>query len=215
MSKQIKKLGQIFVISSPSGGGKTTLVSILLKRIPSICRSISVTTRSPRKGEKNGRDYYFVSKGKFEALKKHAGLIEWAKVHQAFYGTPRRKVEELLLKGKDVILAIDVQGAYKIRETFRHHATLIFLMPPSISVLKNRLIHRNTDDRSQIQIRLKEAKSEIECATWYDYVIVNKTIKESAGQLETIVRAQRLRVLPGASFGDSCKGSCSDECGCS
>jgi guanylate kinase len=215
MKKQFKKIGQIFVISSPSGGGKTTLVAILLKRLPSIYRSVSVTTRPPRKGEKNGRDYQFISVKKFEQLKKSSGLIEWARVHQAFYGTPKSKVEELLLKGKDVILAIDVQGAYKIKEAFRHHATLIFVMPPSLQELRKRLIERNTDKKFQIQIRLQEAKREMECAVWYDYVVVNKTIRESVEQLEAIIMAQRLKVMPGDNFGPGCRENCNNECGCS
>jgi guanylate kinase len=197
LKSSCKKFGKLFVISSPSGGGKTTLVRLLLKRKPCLYRSISVTTRPPRNGEKKGKDYRFIRFKDFLGMRQAGGLLEWAKVHGFCYGTPRQPVEKALMQGKDVVLAIDVQGAAKIRKVFRHHAVLIFIMPPSFNDLKKRLLGRKTDASVQIKKRLEEAGREMYCASRYDYVVVNHTINDALYQLEAIITAEGLRVISG------------------
>ena len=186
--------GKVFVVSSPSGGGKTTIVRAILRRVPKLARSISVTTR-PRRPEERARvDYRFVAEPQFAALREQGGLLEWAQVHQAYYGTPRRWVEQRIASGWDVILSIDVQGAQQVRKHLGKRSVLVFLLPPSMRDLRNRLINRRTDSADSIRHRLQAAKRELACARWYDYQLVNRDLDRAVDELEAIITAERLRV---------------------
>ncbi len=180
------------MISGPSGGGKTALVEQLRHRLPRLTRSISATTRPPRPGERNGRDYRFVSPTMFQRLRRTGQLIEWAKVHGAYYGTPRRPIERRMAQGRDVVLNIDVQGAKQVRRVLGHKAVLIFLMPPSLAHLKERLMRRRTDSPLAIRQRLAVAKRELGCATWYDYTVTNDQLQHAVTRVETIIRSRNM-----------------------
>ena len=194
--RQPRKAGLVFVLSSPSGGGKTTVVRALLKRLPELSRSVSVTTRPPRPTERGGADYRFISVGAFRRLRQQGRLLEWAKVHQAYYGTPNAPVERALAKGHDCILCIDVQGARQVRRRCGSRAVLMFLAPPSLKDLEARLIKRRTESPEAIRRRLAAARRELACVRWYDYVVVNRRLEQAIGQLEAIVTAEHLRVHP-------------------
>ena len=185
--------GGLFIISAPSGCGKTTLCRGFLKKAPRIRRSVSLTTRPPRKGEKNGRDYIFVTRKRFEKEIREKNLLEWAMNFGYYYGTPKDRVLGLLAKGIDVILAIDVKGAMKVKRLYPQAVT-IFILPPSLSGLKKRLRQRKTDDNVEIAKRMKIAQREISCLPKYGYSLVNDNLKEAIYQLEAIVTAERCKV---------------------
>lgn len=188
--------GRLVIVSGPSGGGKTTVVQKLLGELPRLVRSISVTTRIRRPGERNGYHYRFVTAKQFEQLRGRGELLEWAKVHGAFYGTPKAPIKRLLAKGRDVMLSIDVQGAWQVRRRFGSRAILIFLTPPSLKDLKARLMRRATDSPRAIRKRLAVAQRELSCVAWYDYVIVNRRLHDAVEQLRAVLVAERLRVRP-------------------
>ena len=177
----------MFVISSPSGGGKTTVVARLRRRLPRLVRSVSVTTRPPRPSERRGRDYRFVSPEAFHRLRRRRQLLEWARVHGAWYGTPKPPVLRALARGQDVVLSIDVQGARQIRRALGARAALIFLMPPSLARLRRRLARRRTDSASAIHQRIAAARRELACAGWYDYRVVNDRLEQTVAQVKAIV----------------------------
>ena len=181
------------MISSPSGGGKTTVVRHLLQRLPELVRSVSVSTRPPRAGERSGADYRFVTPAAFARMRARREFLEWAHVHQACYGTPARAVRAALARGCDVVLSIDVQGARQIRRRLGRRAVLIFLMPPSLEALKRRLIRRHTDSRDAITRRLAAARRELACARDYDYVVRNRELAKAVHETTAIVTAERLR----------------------
>ena len=185
---------KLFVVSSPSGGGKTTLVRELLAAAPGLVRSVSATTRPRRPGERGGSDYHFVSAKEFARLRARRALIEWARVHGAWYGTPTASVEPALARGRNVVLSVDVQGARQIKRAYGARAVLIFVMPPSFEDLKLRLVNRRTDSPTAIRRRLAAARRELACARRYDYVVVNHRIPEAVEALKAIVTAERLRV---------------------
>jgi len=185
--------GRLFIISAPSGCGKTTLCDRLLRKMPRMVRSVSLTTRPPRKGESNGRDYIFVTQREFRKRIAKGGLLEWAKNFGYYYGTPKRRVETLLSDGVDVILAIDVKGAMKIKRCLGK-GVYIFILPPSLSDLQKRLRRRRTDDKREISKRMKIARRELTYARRYDYVIVNDNLDRATRELEAIVTAERCRV---------------------
>ena len=185
--------GRLFVVSSPSGGGKTTAVRALLRQVPRLVRSVSVTTRPRRPSERHGAHYRFLSVEQFRELQRRGELLEWARVHGAYYGTPRRPIERALAKGRDVMLSIDVQGARKIRRRFGERAVLVFLVPPSMGALEARLVRRRTDSPEAIRHRLEAAKRELACAQWYDYAVVNHRLPSAIEQLKAIVMVERLR----------------------
>lgn len=184
-----KKQGRLIIVSSPSGGGKTTAVGKLLKQHANLKRSISWTTREPRAGERNGVDYVFIKRADF--LKKRAAgfFLEWANVHGQLYGTPLSSCMGLMAAGRDVILAIDVQGMRKIKRKVGKKLPLvtIFMMPPSMSVLRARLKNRETETLKQIEKRLKAAKKEMQQSKLYDHVVVNRQIDKTVRQINKIL----------------------------
>ena len=188
-----KREGRLFVISAPSGCGKTTLCKKLIKRVPRIVRSVSLTTRSSRRGEKHGRDYIFVTKKKFEGERRKKNLLEWARNFGDYYGTPKDRVLKLLAGGTDVILAIDVKGAMKIKRLFPK-GVFIFILPPSASELKNRLRKRKTDNHLEISRRMRVAKRELTYLPRYAYSVVNDNLERAADRLEAIIAAERRKV---------------------
>ena len=189
----MNKKGRLFVVSAPSGAGKTTLCEKLVKRVPRVVRSVSMTTRKKRPGEKEGKDYFFVSVEEFKKRLKNKEFIEHAKVFNNFYGTPRKFVESNLNKNKDVLLTIDVQGAMQIRKTFKKKCVFIFILPPSIRHLRIRLQKRKTDSNMQINQRLRVAKKELGFLKYYDYEIINDDIKTAFEQLRAIFIASRCK----------------------
>jgi len=185
--------GTIFIVSAPSGAGKTTLCRKLIEKIPDITYSISYTTRKARKNEIDGKDYFFISKKKFLDMIKKDEFLEWAEVHGNLYGTHKKQIFDLLNKGIDVILDIDTQGAKKIK-ALKIMATYIFILPPSMDVLEKRLILRGTESEDGIKKRLIQAKNEIKDYKMYDYVIFNNDLLEAVEQLCCIVIANRLHI---------------------
>ena len=182
-----RRPGRVFVISSPSGGGKTTVVNRIRAQLPRLVRSISVTTRPLRRGERRGRDYRFVSPEAFRRLRRAGRLLEWARVHGAWYGTPKRPVLQALARGHDVVLSIDVQGARQIRRTLGARAVLVFLVPPSLEQLRRRLLRRRTESPAAIRKRIAAAKRELACAAWYDYQVVNDRLEQTVEQVKAII----------------------------
>lgn len=185
--------GLMLVLSSPSGAGKTTLSREILKRDEGLRLSVSVTTRRPRPGEVDGRDYHFRSVAEFEAMRASGGLLEWATVHGNFYGTPRDDVMERLAVGGDLLFDIDWQGARQLSAKAPADAVRVFILPPSAAALEQRLKGRAQDGPDVIERRLAGAADEI--AHWgeYDYVIVNEDVAESLARLEAVLQAERIR----------------------
>jgi guanylate kinase len=188
-----KNSGTLFIVSAPSGAGKTTLCTHALSLIPNLHFSVSYTTRLPRPGEINDRDYSFISHQEFKTMIEKGEFAEWAEVHGAFYGTSRKRLEALVDSGKDVMLDIDTQGALQIRRNYRE-GVYIFVLPPSLDVLKTRLKNRMTDSRDDIDRRLRAALSEIKTYEQYDYVIINDSFEDALKELASILIAQRARV---------------------
>ena len=181
--------GKIFVISAPSGAGKTTLVGMLKERFPFLAESVSCTTRKPRKNEVDGVDYFFLSTEEF-FKKREAGLFaEWAEVHDNFYGTPLDFLQKQLDSGKDIICDIDYQGAINIKKAFPDEAVLILVLPPSMEELESRLRLRATDDPEVIKMRLHNAKNEILHYPHFDFVVVNNDLNTALNQLSAIISA--------------------------
>ena len=189
----IQREGVIFILSAPSGAGKTTLVKKLLKLFPEITLSVSYTTRKPREGEVNGKDYHFVKPPAFGRMRSKGAFAEWAKVHESLYGTPRRSLDRFVRQGRDVLLDIDVHGARKIKRLYRG-AVAIFLLPPSWQELEKRLALRGTDGTETIRRRLENARREVREVLRYDYSVVNEKIPEALETLKSIVIAERHRV---------------------
>lgn len=184
--------GLIFILSAPSGAGKTTLCRALMDRFPEIAYSISSTTRPPRAGEIEGRDYHFVSRENFEAGIESGRWAEWARVHDYYYGTPAKALDDAIAAGRDLLLDIDVQGTRQILERYADSVT-IFIMPPSIDVLAQRLAQRGTDDPATIQRRLSVAETEMAACGLYRHVIVNDRLPEAIDALVTVVGNCRRR----------------------
>ena len=187
------KRGKLFIISAPSGCGKTTLCEDLLKRAPRVTRSVSVTTRPPRKNEKNGWDYIFVDRNEFAGLIKKKKFLEWARNFGHYYGTPKDKVLRLLARGTDVVLAIDVKGAMKVKRLYPK-GVFIFILPPSMAVLEKRLRRRRTDKGLEIAKRMRIARKEISYLPRYGYSIVNDNLKKAADKLEAVVIAESCKI---------------------
>ncbi len=190
--------GDLFVVSAPSGAGKSTILKAVLADISGIAFSISHTTRPQRPGERDGVDYFFVSQPRFQEMIEQGAFLEWALVHGNYYGTSRVFVEEMLSRGEDIVLDIDVQGAFQIKEKLPE-AVLIFVAPPSLNELERRLRRRGTEDDATIELRLFNAVSEIKAIPSYDYVVVNDLLDKAVEDMKTIILSRRLktrRVLP-------------------
>ncbi len=188
----LKFPGNVFMIIAPSGAGKSSLVNALLAQDDNISLSISCTTRDPRPGEQEGREYYFTTKQDFLQLRETGQLLEWAEVHGNFYGTPRPPIEKAIAQGKDILLEIDWQGARQVRQHFPG-VTGVFILPPSIEVLETRLTQRGQDSASVITRRILAAGSEIAHAPECEYVIINEDFATALNELQKIVAAARLR----------------------
>lgn len=182
--------GRLIVISAPSGAGKTTIVERLLRRNQNLRRSISFTTRLARRGEAHGRDYFFVSRKEFSARKKKGFFLESAEVFGRFYGTSKKFVSEKIKRGLDLILAVDVQGMKQLKKKRTKEVPLIsiFVMPPSMGILKKRLEKRKTETKGQIQKRLKIAKREMKERSRYDFVVVNRKVGQAVKEIEEILK---------------------------
>jgi len=185
--------GSIFIVSAPSGAGKTTLCKRLTEVMPRLVHSISYTTREAREGEVDGRDYFFVDEGRFMRMVGAGEFLEWAEVHGNLYGTSRAKLFEMIQGGIDVILDIDTQGAAQIRQK-GIDATFIFVLPPSMETLKERLMSRKTDSEQVILRRLEKAREEIGDYRLYDYVIVNDSLDVALDELGAVVLSKRLHI---------------------
>jgi len=182
----------LVVITSPSGGGKTTLVRALLESDPDLAYSISTTTRPPREGEVEGKDYNFISRNEFRRLIKRGVFLEWAEVYGNLYGTRRDRIEQLLSSGRDVVADLDVQGAMSVRRQMPD-AVLIFLLPPSMEALEERLRCRGKDPERVIARRLSAAREEIRAVAWFDYVVVNDELEKALGEIRSIIAAERCK----------------------
>ncbi len=189
----MKGKGFLVVLTAPSGAGKTTIRDAILKKHPDFCYSISATTRKPRGNERNGRDYFFVSERKFGNMIDRGELIEWQKVHSNFYGTPKKYLNDMMLKGKIILLDIDIKGGINIKKMFPS-AVFVFILPPSFKVLRKRLRERATDDEKTIALRLKNAEKEIKLIKYYDYLVINDEIKNAVSCVETLIRSEQMKI---------------------
>jgi len=189
----IRRRGTLFVVSAPSGAGKTTLCREIRLRVPDLAYSVSVTTRLPRSGEIDGVDFRFTGETEFRAMLARGELAEWATVHGNLYGTRAAALEDALAAGRDVLLDIDTQGAAQLRSRYPD-AVLVFVLAPSIKELEQRLRERRSDAEAEIERRLTRAREEIALWRRYDYLIVNRDLKEALDHLESIVHAERCRV---------------------
>lgn len=188
----IERRGVLFVVSAPSGAGKTTLCKELVTTVPGLHPSISYTTRIPRPGEVHGRDYYFIDEPAFQDMAQRNDFAESARVYGHFYGTPRQALMDMLEKGLDVLLEIDTQGAMQIKKKFSD-GVYIYILPPSIDALRARLIQRG-DAPEEIQRRMQKARQEILNYREYDYIVRNEDLKQASQELQAIVHAERTRV---------------------
>ncbi len=185
--------GNLFIVSAPSGTGKTTILKEILNSVAGVSFSVSHTTRSPRQGEKDGVDYHFVSREDFLALQKQGTFLEWAEVHDNLYGTSRQEVEKTRNTGEDIILDIDTQGAGQIKNGPATDAIFVFIAPPSWEVLESRLTSRGTESIETIHLRLQNAREEINKILFYDYIVVNDLIEDAVDMLRAIILAERSR----------------------
>ena len=193
MGKSSHNDGRLFVISGPSGAGKGTICKKLLKAVD-ISLSTSMTTRSPRPGEVDGKDYYFVTVDEFELKIKHDGMLEYARVFDNIYGTPKDMVIKQLEKGRDIILEIDVQGGLQVKKKMPEQAVLVFVLPPDLATLRQRIVNRGTETEDVIDKRFSEALNEIKLIGEYDYYLVNDELDDAVYDLQAIIMAERRRV---------------------
>ena len=186
--------GMLLVISSPSGGGKGTLIRRLLDAGPGVSYSVSWTTREARPAEKDGVNYHFVNEEEFARMRASGGFLEWAVVHEHLYGTARSVVEQELSEGHDIVLEIDVQGAEAVRAAFDFDSVVsVFILPPSFEVLRARLSARMTERPEELELRLANARGEVEQYRHFDYVVLNDEVERAAAQLSGVVLAERAR----------------------
>ena len=192
MPKVMDHPGNLFVVSAPSGAGKSSLVRALREFDARVYPSVSHTTRAPRGQEKHGREYYFVSDAEFDAMVANNGFVEWANVHSRRYGTAKKSLEERIQGGTDVLLEIDYQGALQVKNAFPN-AVLIFILPPSWDELRARLENRGEDTPEVIELRLKNASEEMAQVAKFDFVIINELFESALFDLKAIIHAQRLK----------------------
>lgn len=185
--------GFLLIISGPAGTGKGTVCKELLKRNKDIVFSVSATTRQPRVGEVDGVNYYFITKEKFESMIENDEFLEYAYVHTNYYGTPKKFVLDQIEKGEIVLLEIDVQGAMQIKKNFSE-AVFIFLLPPTMEELKNRIVKRGTETEEDINRRYENAFKELDFVGNYDYFVINDVVEDAVADIEAIIRAEKLRV---------------------
>ena len=185
--------GNLFVISAPSGAGKSTILKKLLTVVDNLAFSVSHTTRAPRPGESNGREYHFVDRATFEGMRADQAFLEWAEVHGNLYGTSRTAIEAQQAQGIDVFLDIDVQGARQLRDCGHPGAVFLFIAPPSWAELERRLRGRGTDPEETVQLRLRNARLEMTDAERYDYLVVNDRLDEAVDTLRAVVIAERCK----------------------
>jgi guanylate kinase len=188
----IKRRGTLVVVSAPSGAGKTTLCHEVRSLVPELYYSVSYTTRAPRPGEAEGTDFFFVSEGQFTAMRARDEFAEWAQVHGHHYGTPAKALESALNRGLDVLLDIDTHGARQLRQRYPE-AVSVFIMAPSMAELEARLRERKSDSADDIARRMSRAREEIAAWRQYDYLIINRDVKDAVDQLATIIQAERCR----------------------
>lgn len=186
--------GTLFVVSSPSGGGKGTIIREVLDVVPNLSYSVSFTTRAPRPGEINGREYFFISREVFNEMVVSGEFLEWACVHGNYYGTAKQQVAEETAAGIDIVLEVDVQGAASVRQLLLDSVS-IFILPPSYEVLRERLIARGTDSPEELEVRLRNAPEELRQYSAFDYVIINDEVDRAAAQLASIIYAERARCV--------------------
>ncbi|HEX8650290.1 MAG TPA: guanylate kinase [Pyrinomonadaceae bacterium] len=184
--------GMLVVVSSPSGGGKGTLIRRVLETVPNLGYSVSFTTRPARAGEINGRDYHFISVDEFQAMIGAGEFLEWAHVHAHLYGTGRSQVAREIAEGRDIILEIDVQGAKSVRDLI-NDAVSVFILPPSYEILRMRLTSRGSEAPEDLALRLRNARGEVEQYNEFDYVIINDDADRAAAQLASVIHAERAR----------------------
>jgi guanylate kinase len=189
----VERRGLMFVLSSPSGAGKTTLARELMSKVASLQMSVSVTTRPMRPGEVEGKDYFFIDKQRFDAMVKNNELLEHAPVFDHFYGTPRAPVEAALSAGRDVLFDIDWQGTQQLREKARQDVVSVFILPPSATDLEKRLHTRAQDSDAVIRSRMSRASHEMSHWAEYDYIVINRSIEEAFAEVKAILKAERLR----------------------
>jgi guanylate kinase len=188
----MKREGLLFIISAPSGAGKTTLCKEVIDIFRNLRHSVSYTTRQPRPGEVHGRDYFFVSSDEFRRMVEAGEFAEWAEVHGNLYGTAIKTLEEYRSNGIDVILDIDCQGARQLKERY-HGGVFIFILPPSFMELRRRLDNRNSDSVAVIERRIECAAAEIKESRWYDFIIVNDVFSKAVEELKSVLIAERCR----------------------
>jgi len=184
--------GILFVVSGPSGVGKTSMIKSIISEMEDAIFSVSCTTRPKRPGEVDGEDYFFVSEEEFKRMIEEDAFLEWARVHGYLYGTPRKFVEDTVNKGKDVILDIDVQGALSVKKKVED-AVYIFIAPPSMEDLRERLEKRKTEDKEAMERRLEDARWELQLIEEFDYLIINRDLVEAINDLKSIMRSERLK----------------------
>ena len=207
----VARRGLMFILSSPSGAGKTTLADRLLKKEDQMTLSVSATTRERRPGEVHGQDYYFVAEDEFFRMRDAGDLLEWANVFGHFYGTPRSLVEDTLSKGQDVLFDIDWQGAQQLSQIAGEDVVKVFILPPSREELEKRLRRRAQDSEEVVQKRMAKADAEISHWAEYDYVIINFDLDESEKLLSSILFAERLKRRRQIGLSDIVKGMTRDE----
>lgn len=191
--EKLARRGLMFVLSSPSGAGKTTLTRLLVQKEDNIDLSISVTTRKRRPSEVDGVHYHFLSREEFEKMRDAGELLEWAEVHGNYYGTPAKPVEKALAKGKDVLFDIDYQGTRQLYKKASSDVVSIFILPPSIAEMKKRIRRRATEDEMTIKKRLETAKHELKRWGEYDYVVINDDLDAAFADIHSILQAERMK----------------------
>ena len=192
-SSSVVRRGILFVVSAPSGGGKGTLIQRVLDKDRDLGYSVSFTTRAPRSGETNGREYFFVTPEKFEEMVAADQFLEWAYVHSHRYGTGRQQVSREIAEGRDIILEVDVQGAASVRQLIADSVS-VFILPPSFEVLRQRLLARGTDSLEELDLRLRNAPRELEHYSRFQYLIINDDADRAADELRAIIQAERTRL---------------------